>query len=162
MRTIVFLLFTLFLSLSAGCSKSPTGAIQKNSLSPKATLEKSSNTSNHLGNIGPEEVVELHKAMFKEVDRLSADDQLHFIDLKNAKITMLFVTELHPEVFVTADKNHAVLCVSATDVNGKLYPIDFYMKRNVNSDPHVYEVMIGEERREELMKLMKSGFYSKL
>ena len=162
MRTIVFLLFTLFLSFSAGCSKSPTGAIQKNSLSPKATLEKSSNTSNHLGNIGPEEVVELHKAMFKEVDRLSADDQLHFIDLKNAKITTLFVTELHPEVFVTADKNHAVLCVSATDANGKLYPIDFYMKRNVNSDPHVYEVMIGEERREELMKLMKSGFYSKI
>ena len=162
MRTIVFLLFTLFLSLSAGCSKSPTGAIQKNSLSPEATLEKSSNTSNHLGNIGPEEVVELHKSMFKEVDRLSADDQLHFIDLKNAKITTLFVTELHPEVFVTADKNHAVLCVSATDVNGKLYPIDFYMKRNVNSDPHVYEVMIGEERREELMKLMKNGFYSKI
>ena len=161
MRTIVFLLFTLFLSFSAGCSKSPT-AIQKNNISPTATLEKFSNTSNHLGNISPEEVIELHKAMFKEVDRLSADDQLQFIDLNNAKITPLFVTELHPEVFVTVDKKHAVLCVSATDANGKLYPIDFYMKRNVNSDPHVYEVMIGEERREELMKLMKSGFYSKI
>jgi len=161
MRTIVFLLFTLFLSFSAGCSKSPT-AIQKNNISPTATLEKFSNTSNHLGNISPEEVIELHKAMFKEVDRLSADDQLQFIDLKNAKITPLFVTELHPEVFVTVDKKHAVLCVSATDANGKLYPIDFYMKRNVNSSPHVYDVMIGEERREELMKLMKSGFYSKL
>ena len=151
MRTIVFLLFTLSLALSAGCSKSPT-----------ATFEKFSNTSNHLGNISPEEVIELHKAMFKEVDRLSADDQLQFIDLKNAKITPLFVTELHPEVFVTVDKKHAVLCVSATDANGKLYPIDFYMKRNVDSSPHVYDVMIGEERREELMKLMKSGFYSKL
>ena len=161
MRTIVFLLFTLFLLFSAGCSKSPT-AIQKNNISPTATLEKFSNTSNHLGNISPEEVIELHKAMFKEVDRLSADDQLQFIDLKNAKITPLFVTELHPEVFVTVDKKHAVLCVSATDANGKLYPIDFYMKRNVNSSPHVYDVMIGEERREELMKLMKSGFYSKL
>ena len=161
MRTIVFLLFTLFLSFSAGCSKSPT-AIQKNNISPTATLEKFSNTSNHLGNISPEEVIELHKAMFKEVDRLSADDQLQFIDLKNAKITPLFVTELHPEVFVTVDKKHAVLCVSATDANGKLYPIDFYMTRNVNSSPHVYDVMIGEERREELMKLMKSGFYSKL
>ena len=161
MRTIVLLLFTLFLSFSAGCSKSPT-AIQKNNISPTATLEKFSNTSNHLGNISPEEVIELHKAMFKEVDRLSADDQLQFIDLKNAKITPLFVTELHPEVFVTVDKKHAVLCVSATDANGKLYPIDFYMKRNVNSSPHVYDVMIGEERREELMKLMKSGFYSKL
>ena len=161
MRTIVFLLFTLFLSFSAGCSKSPT-AIQKNNISPTATLEKFSNTSNHLGNISPEEVIELHKAMFKEVDRLSADDQLQFIDLKNAKITPLFVTELHPEVFVTVDKKHAVLCVSATDANGKLYPIDFYMKRNVNSSPHVYDVMIGEERREELMKLMKSGFYSRL
>ena len=161
MRTIVFLLFTLFLSFSAGCSKSPT-AIQKNNISPTATLEKFSNTSSHLGNISPEEVIELHKAMFKEVDRLSADDQIQFIDLKNAKITPLFVTELHPEVFVTVDKKHAVLCVSATDANGKLYPIDFYMKRNVNSSPHVYDVMIGEERREELMKLMKSGFYSKL
>ena len=161
MRTIVFLLFTLFLSFSAGCSKSPT-AIQKNNISSTATLEKFSNTSNHLGNISPEEVIELHKAMFKEVDRLSADDQLQFIDLKNAKITPLFVTELHPEVFVTVDKKHAVLCVSATDANGKLYPIDFYMKRNVDSSPHVYDVMIGEERREELMKLMKSGFYSKL
>ena len=161
MRTIVFLLFTLFLSFSAGCSKSPT-AIQENNISPTATLEKISNTSNHLGNISPEEVIELHKAMFKEVDRLSADDKLQFIDLKNAKITPLFVTELHPEVFVTVDKKHAVLCVSATDANGKLYPIDFYMKRNVNSSPHVYDVMIGEERREELMKLMKSGFYSKL
>ena len=161
MRTIVFLLFTLFLSFSAGCSKSPT-AIQKNNISPTETLEKFSNTSNHLGNISPEEVIELHKAMFKEVDRLSADDQLQFIDLKNAKITPLFVTELHPEVFVTVDKKHAVLCVSATDANGKLYPIDFYMKRNVNSSPHVYDVMIGDERREELMKLMKSGFYSKL
>ena len=161
MRTIVFLLFTLFLSFSAGCGKSPT-AIQKNNISPTATPEKFSNTSNHLGNISPEEVIELHKAMFKEVDRLSADDQLQFIDLKNAKITPLFVTELHPEVFVTVDKKHAVLCVSATDANGKLYPIDFYMKRNVDSSPHVYDVMIGEERREELMKLMKSGFYSKL
>ena len=161
MRTFVFLLFTLFLSFSAGCSKSPT-AIQKNNISPTATLEKFSNTSNHLGNISPEEVIELHKAMFKEVDRLSADDQLQFIDLKNAKITPLFVTELHPEVFVTVDKKHAVLCVSATDANGKLYPIDFYMKRNVNGSPHVYDVMIGEERREELMKLMKSGFYSKI
>ena len=161
MRTIVFLLFTLSLALSAGCSKSPT-AIQKNNISPTETLEKFSNTSNHLGNISPEEVIELHKAMFKEVDRLSADDQLQFIDLKNAKITPLFVTELHPEVFVTVDKKHAVLCVSATDANGKLYPIDFYMKRNVNSSPHVYDVMIGDERREELMKLMKSGFYSKL
>ena len=161
MRTIVFLLFILSLSLSTGCSKSSKDALQKNSGGPTTTLEKLSSTSN-LSKISPEEVIELHKAMFEEVDRLSADDQLQFIDLKNAKIIPLFVTELHPEVFVTADQQHAVLCVSATDTNGKLYPVDFYMKRNVNSKPHVYDVMIGEERRKDLMELMKSGFYSKL
>ena len=161
MRTIVFLLFILSLSLSTGCSKSSKDAIQKNSGGPTTTLEKLSRTSN-LSKISPEEVIELHKAMFEEVERLSADDQLQFIDLKNAKIIPLFVTELHSEVFVTADQQHAVLCVSATDANGKLYPVDFYMKRNVNSKPHVYDVMIGEERRKDLMELMKSGFYSKL
>ena len=162
MRKITYLLLILSWALSIGCSKIPDDAIQKNNRLPTTALEKTPSTLSNPDKIGPEEVVDFHKVMFEEVDRLSTDDQLHFVVLKNAKIIPLFVTELHPEVFVTADKKHAVLCVSATDANGKLYPIDFYMKRNVDRKPHVYQVMMGQERREELMKLMKSGFYSKL
>ena len=128
MRTILFLLFILSLSLSTGCSKSSKDAIQKNSGGPTTTLEKLSRNSN-LSKISPEEVIELHKAMFEEVDRLSADDQLQFIDLKNAKIIPLFVTELHP-VSLLPQINSMRLYVYLQQIKMENYTLDF-AKRNV-------------------------------
>lgn len=105
------------------------------------------------------EIVKLHTTMLEALDEISFDDQVIYLDNASGEFKRLIVTDLHPEVFASPDKEFFVLCVSASDKEGQIYPIDVYVYNPEEGRPKVIDIRIGDDDRKSLMELMKKGVF---
>ena len=157
MKTINLCLaaFSLIILVGCGSSKRSNNTEQINTPDIAQEVKYSSNK------LTTTEIVDLHTSMYETIESVSVNNELIYLD-PSGVFNKLIVTELHPEVFISSNKNHAVLCVTAADTSGNTYPVDVYAFRSAEQKPHVYDIRIGEADRKILMALMERGIYHKI
>lgn len=157
------LLLLLALLVQAGCavqSDKATQGAESNSLPNSQQLEEKQVFGGNKEKIGNIKIT-LHTKMIDYLDLLETNEVFAYLDNKSGQVETLAVIKHHPEIFIHQNRDSYVLCVSAKNMQGKIYPVDVYVKRGKDDELFVYDVRIGDHEREGLMDLMKKSVFNR-
>lgn len=105
--------------------------------------------------------VELQALTRIEIQKISTNGQLTFVDLSSSTIRKLTQTDNHPEIFSNASGTLYVLCITAADSKGKKVPIDIYIS-NYNNTLKLIDIIYGDAARTGFMKLVQKGIVRRI
>ena len=105
--------------------------------------------------------VELQALTRSEIQKISTNGQLTFVDLSSSTIRKLTQTDNHPEIFANTSGTLYVLCITAADSKGKKVPIDIYISK-YNNTLKLVDIIYGDAARTGFMKLVQKGIVRRI